>query len=71
MGNEWIGGSGSGSGRGRGRGGDVPVIFLPPRRRGAEGNEGRTRLLGRGAFEGKIKKPRVLSEAGLLKGFCF
>jgi len=63
MENKWIGGCGSG--------GDVPVIFLPHRRRGAEGNEGRTRLLVRGAFEGKIKKPRVLSEAGLLKGFCF
>ena len=45
------------------------MIFLPQRRRGAEGNEGRRRLLGRGAFDGKIKKPRVLSEAGLLKGY--
>jgi hypothetical protein len=58
MENKWIGGWGSGVGD-----------FSPAEaqgRRGAEGNEVRRRLLGRGAFEGKIKKPRApFREAGL------
>jgi hypothetical protein len=55
-----------------GSGGVVSVIFLPQRCRGAEGNEGRRRLLGRGVFEGKIKKaPRSISGGGALRGFCF
>jgi hypothetical protein len=63
MENKWIGEWG--------RGGEVSVIFLPQRRRGAEGKEDRTRLLGRGAFEGKIKKAPRPFRGGAFKGFFF